>query len=133
MILPAIAVGKELTNFLSDHYEVIKNEKDEEGFLLDSTNDSFDAYDYPVLNYGEDMFSKMRLGKVHSYNEDEDEHEDENTTRVQTVLDKIYAEHEKAYKPYYCIGNNETTKNFIQNCVICFENRSVYAFRLCRH
>ena len=33
----------------------------------------------------------------------------------------------------YCRGNNEVIKIFNQNCIICYERDSVYAFRQCGH
>ena len=56
MISTAMTVGEKYTYFLSAHYEFIKNEKIEEGTSLNSTNDSFDPYDYHVLKFGENMF-----------------------------------------------------------------------------
>ena len=64
MISFAITVAAKKISFLPNHYEVIKNEKIKAGFLLNSTNDSADPYEFHVLNFGENMFPKMELEEL---------------------------------------------------------------------
>ena len=69
------------------------------------------------------MISKMRVEKIRSFYKidyDEEEEEDEVENLVQKELEN-------------CNRTKGTVKIFNQECVICLENPSVYAFRQCGH
>ena len=125
MIPYAIMIGEKYTYFLDHHYKFIENNKIEEGTLLNTTNTSWDPYDYHLEKCGIDSFKKLERSLIHSFwpghgeNQD-DEFEEDN-------------EDEILIEPSYTNGNNEVVKIFNQKCVICYERESVYAFRQCGH
>ena len=89
---------------------------------LNSTNDSVDPFDYHVLKSSGNKFTKLKIELIHSfYNDDVDENGEDK--------DIFVGEDEIEYYN----GTDELVIIFIQNCVICFENSIVYAFRLCGH
>ena len=52
ILATARAIGEKYTCFISDLYKLIESERIEEGTLLNSTNDSFDHYDYHAPKCG---------------------------------------------------------------------------------
>ena len=79
MILTAIAIGEKYTYFISDHFNVIENERIEEGTLSNSTNDSLDPFDYHIAKCGEGAFKTMECNQIHNFypNEDAEQNDDE--------------------------------------------------------
>ena len=88
----------------------------EEGTLLNFLNDSVDPYDDHVLKCGENLFWKMTIGETHSFFKDDDDDSEDVDFLVEIELE-------------YYNGNSQLVKNFNQECFICIENCSVYAFR----
>ena len=66
MISTCTTVGEKYTFFVSDHYRFIENERIEEGFLIDSTYDRIDPFDYHKLKCGEDIFETKQCNQIHS-------------------------------------------------------------------
>ena len=100
----------------------MKTKTTEEVTLSNSTNDSVNPYDYHVLKCGDDAFKSMGCKQFHTY-----------YTDVEDEGDNWGGEQESLFKPVYCNGNIEMVKIFNQECVICFEKTSDYAFRQCGH
>ena len=67
MIPYAIMIGEKYTYFLDHHHKFIENNKIEEGTLLNTTNDRFDAYDYHLEKCGIDSFKKLERNLIHSF------------------------------------------------------------------
>ena len=63
----------------------------QERTFLNSTNDSVDPYEYRVLKCGGNIFSKMRIKKLHSsYEDDEDEEEEDNAVPDPSMIMKYH-------------------------------------------
>ena len=125
----AFILGGKYTYFLYNRYKFIENDEIEEGILLNATINSLDPYDYHVEKCGKDAFEKLEHTQIHSCwpgvgeaieDEDDDlvEEKEENDDLIATI---------------YTNGNNEMVKIFNQECVICLERDSLYAFRQCGH
>ena len=131
MIPYAIMIGEKYTYFLDHHYKFIENNKIEEGTLLNTTNDSFDPYDYHLEKCGIDSFKKLEGNLIHSswpgHGEDIENEDD-----ILDVYDDV-EENKDLIETPYLNGNNEVVKIFNQKCVICYERDSIYAFRQCGH
>ena len=65
----------------------------------------------------------MEFTQIHTYYSNEEIEEE--------VLGAWDREQKALFKLGECNGNNEMVKIFNQKCVLCFENPSVYAFRIC--
>ena len=62
------AVGEKYTYFISEHYKFIKNDKIEEGILLNATNNNLDPYNYHLDKCGVDSFKKLsECNRIHSF------------------------------------------------------------------
>ena len=125
----AIMVGEIYMYFIAHHHKIIKNDKIEEGTLLNSTNGY--PYDYHLDKCGVDSFEKLEHSLIHTFwpgvgkdIEIEDDISDEE--------DEV-EEDDDLIETQYLNGNNEVVKIFNQKCVICYERESVYAFRQCGH
>ena len=123
MIPYAIMIGEKHTYFLYHHYKFIEDDKVLEGTLLNASRSSLDPYDYYIGRCGVDSFKKLDHSLIHTLWPDHGEDQDQN----ENIEDEILIE------PSYTNGNNDVVKIFNQNCVICFERDSVYAFRQCGH
>ena len=126
MIPYTFAVGERYTYFLYYRYKFIENDKIEEGTLLNATNTSLDPYDYHLEKCGIDSFKKLERNLIHSFWPGHGEYDDDDLVEedvVEGIEDLIETQHFN--------GNNEMVKIFNQNCVICYERDSVYAFRQC--
>ena len=128
MIPYAIMIGEKYTYFLDHHYKFIENNKIEEGTLLNTTNDSFDPYDYHLEKCGIDSFKKLERNLIHSFWPGNGEDIDDDLVEEDEVEGN-----EDLIETQYFNGTNEAVKIFNQNCVICYERESVYAFRQCGH
>ena len=67
MIPYAFAVLEKYTYFLYHRYKFIRNDKIEEGTLLNATNRSLDPFDYHLEKCGEWSFKKLERGLIHSF------------------------------------------------------------------
>ena len=128
MIPYAIMIGEKYTYSLDHHYKFIENNKIEEGTLLDTTNDSFDPYDYHLEKCGIDSFKKLERNLIHSFWPGHGEDIDDDL-----VEEDVVEGNEDLIETQYFTGTNEVVKTFNQKCVICYERESVYAFRQCGH
>ena len=126
MIPYAIMIGEKYTCFLDHHYKFIENNKIEEEILLNTTNDSFDPYDYHLEKCGIDSFKKLERNPIHSFWPGHGEDIDDEDGDVDLVEEDIV-------ETQYFNGNNKVVKIFNQKCVICYERDSIYAFRQCGH
>ena len=124
MIPFVIAVGQKYTYFLCNRYRFIESDKIEEGTLLNRTDFSLDPFDYHIQKCGGDSFKKIECSLIHSYwlNREEDD-DDDNVIEQENLIET----------PEYLNGDNEVVKIFSEKCVICLEQDSIYAFRLCGH
>ena len=114
MIPWTFAVGENYTDFLSFHYEFIQNDKNEEGTLLNATNDSSDPFDYQLGECGVDSFKTLEHSEVHTFypqNEEDEEVED-------GYLVEEDEENEDLIEANFCNGNNEMVEIFNQKCVL---------------
>ena len=131
MIPYATMIGEKYTYFLDHHYKFIENNKLEEGTLLNTSNYSFDPYDYYLEKRGIDSFKKLERNLIRSswpvHGEDIEKEDD-----ILDVDDEI-EENEDLIETPYLNGNNEVVKIFNQKCVICYERDSIYGFRQCGH
>ena len=127
----AFVVGEKYTYILYHRYNIIQNDKIEEGTLLNATNTSLDPYGYHLEKCGTASLKKLEHGLIHTYwpgyGEDIENEDDA------LVEEDIVEEDENLIETPYLNGNNEVVKFFIQKCVICYERDSVYAFRQCGH
>ena len=125
MIPFVIAVGEKYTYFLYNRYRFIESDKIEEGTLFNTTDYSLDPFDYHVQKCGGDSFKKIESSLIHSYwlNREEDDDDDDNVIEQENLIEI----------PEYLNGDNEVVKIFNEKCVICLEQDSIYAFRLCGH
>ena len=128
----AFVVGEKFTYFLYHRYNIIENDKIEEGTLLNATNTSLDPYVYHLEKCGIDSFQILERNLIHTFwpghgedieNEDDDD----------LVEEDVVEENEDLIETQYFNGNNEVVKIFNQKCVICYERDSIYAFRQCGH
>ena len=63
----AFAEASEYSYSISTHYNLIENDRVEEGTLLNSSNDSLDPYDYHLEKSGPDAFKKLlECNRIHS-------------------------------------------------------------------
>ena len=124
----AIMIAEKYTYFLDHHYKLIENNKIEEGTLLNTTNDSFDPYDYHLENCGIDSFKKLECNLIHSFWPGHGEDIDDDLVEEDEVEGNGDLNETQYFK-----GTNEVVKIFNQMCVICYERESVYAFRQCGH
>ena len=54
-------------HFIYNRYKFIENEKkNEEGTLLNRSDDSLDPYDYHLENCGDDVFKTIEANRIHS-------------------------------------------------------------------
>ena len=67
----------------------------------------------------------MACNQIQTYYPNEEDEEEE--------LKVWHRDEEALFKSDFCNGNNEMVKIFNEECVICFENPSVYAVRQCGH
>ena len=67
MIPTAVAIGETKTYFISDHYQLIGNNKIEEGSLLNSTNYSLNPFDYHLAKCGQGAFKTMLSNQSRSF------------------------------------------------------------------
>ena len=81
-----------------------------------------DPYDYHIGRCGVDSFKKLDHSLIHSFWPGHGEDVDDDDLVVEDIVEAQYFN-----------GNNEVVKIFNQNCVICYERESVYAFRQCGH
>ena len=129
MVPYAIIFGEKYTYFIAHHYKFIENKKIEEGTLLNVTN--MIPYDYHLNKCGVDSFKKIERSVIHTFWPGVGE-DIKNEVDISDVEDEV-EENEGLIETNYTNGNNEMVKNFNQNCVICYEKDSVYAFRQCGH
>ena len=122
------AVGEKYTYSLYDRYKFIENDKIEEGSLLNTTNGSFDPYDYHLEKCGIDSCKKLERNLIHSFWHGHGDNIDDDLVEEDEVEGN-----EDLIETQYFNGTNEVVKIFNQKCVICFERDSVYAFRQCGH
>ena len=121
-------MGEKYTFFLSSHYKFIENDKIEEGTLLNATNDSSDPFEYDLGKCGVGSFKTLEHTQIHTfYPREEEENEDGD------LVEEHEENREDLIETNYCNGTNEVVKICNQNCVICYERDSVYAFRQCGH
>ena len=125
MVPYAIIIGEKYTYFIAHHYKFIENDKIEEGTLLNSTNGY--PYDYHFDKCGVDSFKNLERSLIHTFwpgvgedieNEDDISDEEVEVEGNEDLIEKQYLN-----------GNNEVVKIFNEKCVICYERKSVYAFR----
>ena len=96
--------------------------KIKQGGSLNSAEDIVDRYVYHELTCGENVFTGIKFEEIHVFFS---KNEEENIWQAQKTLDKMI---EANFQSEYSKGNNELVKVFNQECVICWENSSVYAF-----
>ena len=126
----AFIVGEKNTIFLYHRYKIIENDETQEGILLNATNTSLDPYDYHVERCGIDAFKKIENELIHTcwLGQAEDEGD------ILDIEDEVEEdENEELIETQDHNGNNEMFKLFNQECVICLERDSIYAFRQCGH
>ena len=124
----AILLGEEYTYFFYNRYKFFKNDKIEEGTLLNTIYGSSDPYDYHVEKCGIDAFNKLEHVQIHTFYPHEEDGENEDDDLVEED-----EENEALIETIYTNGNKQMVKIFNQKCVICLERDSVYAFRQCGH
>ena len=131
MIPYAIAIGEKYTYFMYNRYKFDKNEKIQEGTLLNASNDSLDPYDFHLEKGGKEVCKTIEAKKIHNFwpgkelsdiRETEEDDDQEEVEEDGDLIESIYTN-----------GNKEVDKNFIQKCVICLGRNSVSAFRQCGH
>ena len=123
MIPYIFAVGEKYTYYLSTHYKFIRNNKIQEGILLNSSNDSLDPYDYHLSKNGKNCFKKllecnrthsnwlsMECGDMDEIFEEDIEEDVEQDVNIRELK--------------YTDGSNEVVKIFVQKFVICLERDS---------
>ena len=137
MISTALAGREKHTYFISDHYKLLeKNNIEEETFLNCILYDSIIPYEDQVLKCSGEGFKTIKCNQFHSFHRNEDgeeDNEEEYMWRAQRQLDNWSEEQRNCLKPAYCNGNKETVKISNEECAMCFENHSVYAFCQCGH
>ena len=62
----AIILGEKNTYFLYHRYEIIENDKIEDGILLNTTNGSLDPLDYHLEKCGVDSFKRLKRSLIHT-------------------------------------------------------------------
>ena len=85
----AIVIGEKHTYFLDNHYKFIKNDKLEDGTLLNGTDDSLDPFDYHLWNCGANSFKKLEYSQIHRFYSDieyENVEQEENEDLIETKL-----------------------------------------------
>ena len=128
MIPYPIVVGEKFTYFLYNRWKFLENDKIEEGTLLNRTNNSLDHFDYHVEKCCADSFKKLKCSLIHTYWPDREKEDDD------VVEEDVFEQEENLIEtPPYLNGNNEVVKILNENCVICLERDSIYAFRHCGH
>ena len=98
--------------------------------LLNTTKDSFDSFEYHLEKCRLGSSKTLEHTQIHTCWPRDDNQEDiegEDDVLVKEDEDEVLVE------TNYCNGNNEVVKFFNQNCGICYEKDSVYAFRQCGH
>ena len=98
----------------------MKTKEIEEGTFLNSTNVTFDPFDYHLAKSGGGAFKTIEINQIHRFykrEEIEEDDGDENIWRAQRELDDWVEEQRNLDKPTYCNGNNEMMKIFNQKCV----------------
>ena len=122
-----ILLGEKYTYFLYHRYKFIKNDKIEEGTLLNTTNGSLDPFDYHLEKCGVESFNRLERSLIHAFwpghgegMEIEDDFSD--------VEDEVEGDGD-LIETSYTNGNNEEEKFLNQKCVICLERDSDHAFR----
>ena len=129
MIPNAISLGEKYTSFVSEHYKFIENGRIEERSLLYSTDGSGVLYVYHLANCGVGAFKTIECIQIYTCYPEKEDDEEEDVWRAQRKMYAWVEEQKNLGQPTFCYGNNEMMKNFNQNCVICFKNSSVDAFR----
>ena len=131
MIPYAIMLAEKYTYSLHHRYIFIENDKIQEGTLLNATNTSLDPYNYHLKKCSVDSFKKLQHLLIHTFwpghGEDIEKEDD-----ISDVEDEV-EEDGDLIETSYTNGTNEMVKIFNQNCVICLERDSDYAFRQCGH
>ena len=131
MIPYAFMIGERYTYFLYNRYKFIENDKIEEGSLLNSSNNSFDPYEYHLEKCGIDAFKKLErilihtLWPGHRVDIEDDDLIEENGDNIQEDIN--------IHEIEYTRGDNVVVKVFNQKCVICLERDSKYIFKQCGH
>ena len=129
----AMVLWEKYIYLFSDLYKCIESERIEEGTLISSTNDSLDPFDEHIAKCGQGGFKTLDCNQLHSFQPDEENHDEEDIWRAQRELYVWVEGQRNSDKPANFNGNNEILKIFNQKCVICFENLNVYAFWLYLH
>ena len=108
MIPTAVAIGEKYTYFISDHYKFLENEKPAKETSLNSTNNSFDSFNYHLAKCDEDALRTMKGKQIRTFYSKEGIEEDdveEDIWRTRRELGGWVEEKRNLDKPPYCKGN----------------------------
>ena len=105
--------------------------KVQEDSLFNYTKLSCDPFDYYVEQLRKNSYKPRVYTQILSFYTIENGQED--ISRTQRELERLFQTAKEEKKREYYNGNNEVAKNFNQNCFICYEKDIVFAFRLFGH
>ena len=134
MVPYTFAVGEIFTYFISTLYKFIENDKIKDGMLFNSSNDSFDPYDYHLSKNGSDCFKiLLECKRIQSFwldiqTDDVEEIDEDEENNVEVV-----EEDNNIHELKYTVGSNKVVNLFNQKWVIWFERNSDYLFKQCGH
>ena len=123
MVSFPIAVGEKFIFFLYNSWKFFETNKIEKDSLLNRTKNSLDPFDYHVERCSINSFKKIEYSIIHTYYPNREDDDDDDNDDDDIVIET----------PEYHNGDNEVVKIFNEKCVICLEQDSIYAFRLCGH